>query len=76
MIEAGEPAASSASTQHGRGGADLARMLHDHVHTWDHDRRYGPDLAFTLYPADVTVPSPAVSRILPKRHTHLALSWV
>ncbi|MEV0150016.1 MULTISPECIES: methyltransferase, FxLD system [unclassified Nonomuraea] len=60
---------------HGREGGELARQLHDHVQTWDRDWRdhAGPD--FTLYPAKVTVPVPAVGRIFRKRHTQLVMAW-
>jgi protein-L-isoaspartate(D-aspartate) O-methyltransferase len=60
---------------HGRHGAELAQQLHDHIQTWDRDRRQGPGPDFTLYPAETTLPTPAVGRVFPKRHTQLVMAW-
>jgi protein-L-isoaspartate(D-aspartate) O-methyltransferase len=43
---------------HGRRGAELAQQLHDHIQTWDRERRQGPGPDFTLYPAEAAVPGP------------------
>ncbi|MFF4198942.1 methyltransferase, FxLD system [Nonomuraea sp. NPDC001831] len=59
----------------GREGAGLARQLHDHVLTWDRDRRHRPDPVFTLHPADAAVPAPADGRVFRKRHTQLVMAW-
>jgi protein-L-isoaspartate(D-aspartate) O-methyltransferase len=60
---------------HGHHGAELARRLADQVATWDRDRRNGTGPAFTLHPADATVPAPTVGRVFAKRHTRLVMSW-
>lgn len=60
---------------HGPRGAELAQQLHDHIQTWDRDRRRGPGPDFTLYPAGIAVPAPAVGRVFPKRHTQLVMAW-
>jgi protein-L-isoaspartate(D-aspartate) O-methyltransferase len=60
---------------HGRRGAELAQQFHDHIQTWDRDRRQGPGPDFTLYPAEAAVPAPAVGRVFPKRHTQLVIAW-
>ncbi|MEV3984312.1 methyltransferase, FxLD system [Nonomuraea sp. NPDC049758] len=59
----------------GREGDGLARQLHDHVLTWDRDRRDRPDPVFTLHPADAAVPAPADGRVFRKRHTQLVMAW-
>jgi protein-L-isoaspartate(D-aspartate) O-methyltransferase len=60
---------------YGPGGAGLAGDLAAQVQTWDRDWRdhHGP--AFTLYPADATVPVPHTGRVFRKRHTTLVMSW-
>lgn len=60
---------------HGPRGAELAQQLHDHIQTWDRDRRQGPGPDFTLYPAEAVVPTPAVGRVFLKRHTQLVMAW-
>ncbi|MFC5828771.1 methyltransferase, FxLD system [Nonomuraea insulae] len=60
---------------HGSHGAELAQQLLTHVQTWDRDWRYGPGPHFTLHPADVIAPAPAIGRIFPKRHTQLVIAW-
>ncbi|MFB9833621.1 methyltransferase, FxLD system [Actinoallomurus acaciae] len=60
---------------HGPRGAGLARQLHDHIQTWDRDLRRGPGPDFTLHPAGVAVPAPAVGRVFAKRHTQLVMAW-
>ncbi|MEO3788009.1 methyltransferase, FxLD system [Actinocorallia sp. B10E7] len=60
---------------HGPHRTELTRRLHDHIQTWNHDRRRRPGPAFTLYPADARVPTPAVGRIFLKRHTALLMRW-
>ncbi|GAA2407971.1 hypothetical protein GCM10010404_77510 [Nonomuraea africana] len=61
---------------HGRGRAELARRLHDHVLVWDREWRAHPGPDFTLHPADAAVPTPAVGRVFPKRHTQLVMAWM
>ncbi|WP_319019117.1 methyltransferase, FxLD system [Microbispora sitophila] len=60
---------------HGRHGAELARPLRDQIKVWDRTWRHHPGPAFSLHPADATVPHPAVGRIFRKQHTQLVMAW-
>lgn len=60
---------------HGPDAVSLADALVEQIRVWDREHRHGPAARISIYPKSLPAAEQPATRLIPKRHTTVTISW-